>query len=195
MQDWLCVKCAGVAKLRVLADGRLRPLCEKHGAGLSIVTKRSSLSGRPTEILAQFSRESTVKFDYVELERAMDGKPIFDAPDGSAAPPKVGRWVRRKDDGRLFLIISPRLAIHGDWPCGSHTGVSHYLPASTLEPALPRKGEWWRSMTCQVHRPGPAGVGEAAFCVEMGNVQFEKNRAEQAACGCLVPVNFGLGDA
>ena len=105
MQDWLCVKCAGAAKLRVLEDGRLRPLCEKHGARLLVVATRSGIDGRPTKVSVdgplrdeQINQWAKMRGIHPSsIDRAVDGKPIFDAPNGSAAPPKDG-WAPTPED-------------------------------------------------------------------------------------------------
>lgn len=110
MQGWLCVKCAGAAKLRVLADGRLRPLCEKHGAHLLVVTARSGIDGRPTKV----GVDGPMRAEQIEqwrglhdsIQRAMDGKPIF-APEGSAAPINGGNGTGHVEGpGRMTFVAS-----------------------------------------------------------------------------------------
>lgn len=266
MQDWLCVKCAGAARLYVLADGRRRPYCAKHlvecgqnaiAADCADAVERRRIAERecPTNVVL--------------------GAPIFIAPDGSAAPPnqgvcgskagswrfatdvvhaqttqtcqgcgeawsvnaihacaailnggngtghitepgvtlflgppvkgenavitradqfKVGQWVRWVHDGKglkgcalgqlgLIESLSTELAT-----VSMRHDLKYLLGFAQIEPAAPRDGEWWQSTDCPKHNPS-----RGAFRVEMGNVQFERNREEQARCSCLVPVDFGFG--
>ena len=129
-----------------------------------------------------------------------------------ASPPKfkVGQWVRidPASEGRLGRVVS-----------GPNPATMHYAPyndrrvyytvthepndlglsynTERLEPALPRKGEWWAwpDKPCfKCHEQGAPPLSSRPF--QPINKYPGESWVERAAlCGCLFPVNFGKGRA
>jgi len=115
------------------------------------------------------------------------------APHERGNVPKfsVGQWVRHENTGQLVQVVSP--GGPGWWSYRSQSGDAD-CPEMTLSPALPRDGEWWvyredcdhhhhswDLRRCRLFRWTPE---DSMVCA-----------GDYVQCGCLVPVNFGLGEA
>lgn len=114
----------------------------------------------------------------------------------SSIPP--ARWFRVKETGELVgtgSCKSEACRLHQN----SRGGLDSHLP-SELEPAIPRRGEWWQKRECpNIHGKPCPQVSWRYDPIQWSysaDVTCEGHGAEicAALCGCLEPVNFGKGN-
>jgi hypothetical protein len=128
-------------------------------------------------------------------------------------PFRLGQWLRRKLDGTLVQYFSTTKPGRF-WILSAGAVVRSYpaLSYDYFEPALPRQDEWWQKRPCPKGHPLPKDTlwedGPVKWCYTVGDYTSlrcgsSKPRwdalfaSERGACecGCLAPVNFGLGEA
>ncbi len=175
--------------------------CEEHGQ-LNIV--------RPKSIDVQFKGGIDLRFDFAEtfargfqLKRSEVYEQLGLRVPEPGTQFKVGDWVRVKPGSsgspdwhgvlmRVLEISDKSLyALEGIARNMTPTpGITRFWKEEELEPALPRKGEWWIWDECDKHsrhraeRVGPWKM----LCNWTDGLDI------YLKCGCLVPLNFGRGE-
>lgn len=150
--------------------------------------------------LAARQKLASIQQRLAETHRRMEAK------KESVINPVTGRWYRRRS-GELVCLIRTDDCVpgFGSFLCAG-TAPSELIPFAMVTDALPRQGEWWLKKDCGrehgvrwLYNPirweytnGKYVEGSTGLSELEGEQLFARER-EAAACGCLVPVNFGRG--
>jgi hypothetical protein len=121
----------------------------------------------------------------------------------------VGQWVHHTSTGELAQLVSAGGS--GWWSYRVQWGEGG-CPDTAIIPAHPREGEWWQKRLCPKDHPVGNGMrwseGQVRYCYTVGEYTNSRCGASRRCwdalfagerdaceCGCLAPVNFGLGEA
>ena len=109
---------------------------------------------------------------------------------------KSEKWMRGRMSHKLYRVVPD--AVHG-FALENSKSCCFVLGMDT-DPAIPKDGEWWERSTagCPHWPDGPKAA--AIWPPDTTDVLALYGRSvddlrERVRCGCLAPVNFGLGEA
>lgn len=131
--------------------------------------------------------------------------------DATVLPFRPGQWLRRAWDGALVEFMNPSAKSGHSWILSNDHGLHpEYGPDDDFAPTAPREGEWWQKRPCPKGHPLPKYTlwsdGPVKWGYTVGDYTSPRCGAskphwdalfagerEACGCGCLAPVNFGLG--
>jgi len=181
---WNYLKCKDHPKLRNIP--RLEWKFDSHEAPSHVIKSIKELLRCECLVPENFGKgEEHIRFKTNSNETMTErgGLPI------STYKPKFkeGQWVRGKNKGELVRVTGNGSEGHFDYQVRREDGCLWCVYDHEIEPALPRKGEWWRYKKC--YRASHAS--STPFPVTEWN---EENTDWTYVKCCLEPVNFGKGE-
>lgn len=106
-------------------------------------------------------------------------------------PYRQGQWLRHKNSGNLMVVVSSVSV--GSVLARDSMGEYAY-PFEFVEPAMPKKGEWWQKKECATLHGGPWDPKAVCWTCDEATEGSAHLFAQAAIdCGCLIPVAFGKG--
>jgi len=112
---------------------------------------------------------------------------------------KEGQWVRVKPGGRhggnlVKLWEVCKVVGENIWTFSYSTDHADSLFEQCFEPAVPKKGEWWKKLECANTHGGNWHSIQLQWEIEPDKKPSDYVHAAAAIeCGCFVPANYGIG--